>query len=149
LIRIVDVSISSCNARPIPPVGDVLFLLTTSSVPTFLNACTVFRGCSSFLESNSGYPEKYENDGELVGLTKVNSPCHCSSLSAQFHMYHFIYTSVLGTYLTNRKALSTNMLYYSGYKYASKMGRELGLFDDSIQYLEEMGNMLKISIQSR
>ena len=48
----------------------------------FLNARTVFRGCSSFLESNSGYPEKYENDGELVGRTKVNSLCHCSFVSA-------------------------------------------------------------------
>jgi hypothetical protein len=38
-----------------------------------LHAQAVFLGCSSFLESNSGYPEKYEDDGELVGLTKVNS----------------------------------------------------------------------------
>eukprot|EP00578_Thalassiosira_sp_NH16_P004340 CAMPEP_0181132424 /NCGR_PEP_ID=MMETSP1071-20121207/30987_1 /TAXON_ID=35127 /ORGANISM="Thalassiosira sp., Strain NH16" /LENGTH=398 /DNA_ID=CAMNT_0023218755 /DNA_START=33 /DNA_END=1229 /DNA_ORIENTATION=- len=60
----------------------------------------LFLGCSSFLESNSGYPEKYMNDGELVGKTK---------------------------------ALSTNMLYYSGYNLASKMGRELGELDEPIQ----------------
>ena len=42
------------------------------------------------------------------------------------------------------------MLYYSGYKYASKMGTELGLFDNnSIKEFEEKANMLKISIQSR
>ncbi len=41
------------------------------------------------------------------------------------------------------------MLYYSGYKYASKMGKELKLVDNSIQELEEKANMLKITIQSR
>ena len=50
------------------------------------------------------------------------------------------------------KALSTNMLYYSdrGYKYALKMGRELGmLFDDTIRGLEEKARLLKVTIQRR
>jgi hypothetical protein len=41
------------------------------------------------------------------------------------------------------------MLYYSGYKYASKMGKELGIFDVSIEDLEDKANLLKSSIQSR
>mmetsp|Transcript_19110 Transcript_19110/g.34548 ORF Transcript_19110/g.34548 Transcript_19110/m.34548 type:complete len:148 (-) Transcript_19110:6-449(-) len=68
------------------------------------------------MESNSGYPEKYENDGQLVGKTK---------------------------------ALSTNMLYYSGYKLVSKMGRELGVADEPIHAFEEKANLLKASIRSR
>mmetsp|Transcript_24718 Transcript_24718/g.53323 ORF Transcript_24718/g.53323 Transcript_24718/m.53323 type:complete len:487 (-) Transcript_24718:776-2236(-) len=76
----------------------------------------LFLGCSSFLESNSGYPEKYMNDGELVGKTK---------------------------------ALSTNILYYSGYELASKMGRELGVADKPIHDLEEKANLLKATIQRR
>jgi hypothetical protein len=35
----------------------------------------LFLGCSSFLESNSGYPEKYASEGALVGKTKVTSIC--------------------------------------------------------------------------
>lgn len=74
-------------------------------------------GCSSFLESNSGYPEKYMNDGKLVGKTK---------------------------------ALSTNMLYYSGYNLASKMARELGMTDQTIiQDLEDKAKLLKATIQKR
>ena len=77
----------------------------------------LFMGCSSFLESNSGYPEKYMNDGELVGRTK---------------------------------ALSTNMLYYSGYNLASKMARELGIADQTIiQDLEDKAKLLKATIQKR
>lgn len=76
----------------------------------------LFRGCSSFLESNSGYPEKYKFDGGLVGKTK---------------------------------ALSTNMLYYSGYKLAAKMGTELGLAGEPIQELEDKARLLKASIQRR
>ena len=76
----------------------------------------MFLGCSSFLESNSGYPEKYENDGELVGKTK---------------------------------ALSTNMLYYAGYNLAAKMGRELGVTNEQIHYLEEKALSLKSAIQRR
>eukprot|EP00536_Pseudo-nitzschia_multiseries_P001048 jgi/Psemu1/282755/fgenesh1_pg.13_\ len=33
----------------------------------------LFGGCSSFMESNSGYPSKYRNNGELVGRTKALS----------------------------------------------------------------------------
>ncbi|KAL3763872.1 hypothetical protein ACHAW5_000418 [Stephanodiscus triporus] len=76
----------------------------------------LFLGCSSFLESNSGYPEKYASEGALVGKTK---------------------------------ALSTNMLYYSGYKYAAKMGQELGIVDASIRDLEEKASLLKATIQRR
>ena len=39
----------------------------------FDNDSGLFKGCSSFLESNSGYPEKYMDDGELVGKTKALS----------------------------------------------------------------------------
>jgi hypothetical protein len=41
------------------------------------------------------------------------------------------------------------MLYYSGYKYASKMGRELGIDDESIRALEEKAKLLKATIQRR
>ena len=43
----------------------------------------LFKGCSTFMESNSGYPKKYESNGALLAKTK---------------------------------ALSTNLLYYNGYK---------------------------------
>lgn len=33
----------------------------------------LFRGCSSFMESNSGYPAKYALNGELVGKTRALS----------------------------------------------------------------------------
>ncbi|MBF0433364.1 MAG: hypothetical protein HQK83_18955 [Fibrobacteria bacterium] len=33
----------------------------------------LFKGCSSFMESNSGYPEKYANNGDLVAQTKAGS----------------------------------------------------------------------------
>ena len=33
----------------------------------------LFLGCSSFMESNSGYPEKYRGNGKLVGKTKALS----------------------------------------------------------------------------
>ena len=33
----------------------------------------LFRGCSSFMESNSGYPAKYHHRGDLVGMTKALS----------------------------------------------------------------------------
>jgi hypothetical protein len=41
------------------------------------------------------------------------------------------------------------MLYYSGYKYAAKMGRELGIVDASIRDLEEKASLLKATIQQR
>ena len=47
------------------------------------------------------------------------------------------------------KALSTNMLYYSGYKLASKMGRELGVADEPIHAFEEKATLLKANIRSR
>lgn len=52
----------------------------------------LFHGCSSFMESNGGYPARYKLNGEAV---------------------------------SNTKALSTNVLYYNGYYYASKMGKIL------------------------
>ena len=33
----------------------------------------LFTGCSSFMESNSGYPDKYKKNGDLVGSTKALS----------------------------------------------------------------------------
>ena len=47
------------------------------------------------------------------------------------------------------KALSTNMLYYSGYNFASKMGKELGAPEKLIHDLEEQANLLKSTIQQR
>ena len=41
------------------------------------------------------------------------------------------------------------MLYYSGYNFASKMGRELGAPEKLIQDLEEKANLLKRTIQQR
>lgn len=88
----------------------------------------LFNGCSSFMESNSGYPLKYKNNGRLVGQTK---------------------------------ALSTNMLYYNGYKLAVLMGRVLlndpllkegrssALTEEVIQDLDKKGKELKEAIRSK
>jgi hypothetical protein len=63
---------------------------SSSDVPPKTSLCrrqllvAVFLGCSSFLESNSGYPEKYASEGNLVGKTKVTSVC----LSASFSIKH-------------------------------------------------------------
>jgi len=35
----------------------------------------LFKGCSSFMESNSGYPKKYKQNGKLVGKTCALSTC--------------------------------------------------------------------------
>lgn len=40
---------------------------------TFLTHGCLFTGCSSFMESNSGYPDKYAFFGNLVGRTKALS----------------------------------------------------------------------------
>lgn len=37
------------------------------------NTTGLFKGCSSFMESNSGYPYKYHMNGTLVGMTKALS----------------------------------------------------------------------------
>jgi len=76
----------------------------------------LFMGCSSFMESNSGYPKKYSNDGEAVGKTK---------------------------------ALSTNVLYYNGYKIAARMGELLGESTDEIERLKEREKSLKDAIRKR
>lgn len=85
----------------------------------------LFHGCSSFMESNSGYPSKYEGDGKLVGRTK---------------------------------ALSTNMLYYNGYKLASEMGRIIldggakrssTLSEDILENLKTQADNLKTEIRKR
>ncbi len=39
----------------------------------FDSSSGLFLGCSSFMESNSGYPEKYRGNGKLVGKTKALS----------------------------------------------------------------------------
>jgi len=75
----------------------------------------LFRGCSSFMESNSGYPAKYSNTGSLVAQTK---------------------------------ALSTNMLYYIGYKVAASMVRELDGKKDEIQEFEKKAAKLRDAIRS-
>ena len=55
-----------------------------------------------------------------------------------------------GNLVGKTKALSTNMLYYSGYKYASKMGKELGFVSAiTINALEEKARLLKVTIQQR
>lgn len=76
----------------------------------------LFQGCSSFMESNSGYPAKYKNKGSLVGRTK---------------------------------ALSTNMLYYSGYKLGAAMAQELGHDEEEVLSLEKKASELKNAIRSR
>ena len=47
------------------------------------------------------------------------------------------------------QALSTNMLYYSGYKLGAMMGKELGMEGKEIHDLEEKANLLKATIQKR
>lgn len=88
----------------------------------------LFKGCSSFMESNSGYPLKYKNNGKLVGETK---------------------------------ALSTNLLYYNGYKLAVSMARVLikdppsdgaksrHLTEEIIQELTKKGDDLKQLIRHK
>lgn len=63
--------------------GDVEFLrwaygvtvksLALAERDVFDEKSGLFKGCSSFMESNSGYPEKYRNKGRLVGQTKALS----------------------------------------------------------------------------
>lgn len=74
----------------------------------------LFMGCSSFMESNSGYPFKYFGRGDLVAMTK---------------------------------ALSTNALYYSGYKIAAFMGRELGVEEGEYVSYWEAAEMLRHAIR--
>lgn len=84
----------------------------------------LFRGCSSFMESNSGYPAAYKGNGTMVGQTK---------------------------------ALSTNILYYMGYKVAANMTRELhrvqkiSAQDSGVQITEltSKADQLRQAIQSR
>jgi len=76
----------------------------------------LFTGCSSFMESNSGYPDKYKKNGDLVGSTK---------------------------------ALSTNMLYYNGYKLGEKMATFLKAPVDEIQELGTKAELLRDAIRSR
>jgi len=64
----------------------------------------LFKGCSSFMESNSGYPPEYRMNGTMVGETK---------------------------------ALSTNVLYYNGYKYAFMMKEELRRLESQEQVRNE------------
>ncbi|KAL7492259.1 hypothetical protein ACHAWT_002084 [Skeletonema menzelii] len=78
----------------------------------------LFKGCSSFMESCSGYPSKYCTEGETPG-----------KLVAQ------------------TKALSTNALYYSGYKIAAYMGRELGVEEGEYITYWDNAEMLRHSIR--
>ncbi len=76
----------------------------------------LFGGSSAFIQSNSGYPKKYENNGELVGKTK---------------------------------ALSTNILYYSGYHFAYKMGTILMENNQIVNSLKDRSKFLKNTIRER
>lgn len=70
----------------------------------------LFGGCSTFMESNSGYPRKYAFNGELVSKTY---------------------------------ALSTNLLYYNGYRIAAKIGK---LLDKNTRLFEQKADILKQKI---
>ena len=79
----------------------------------------LFTGCSSFMESCSGYPRKYcdanrGRPGELVAKTK---------------------------------ALSTNALYFSAYKIAAYMGRELGVDEGEYITYWDSAEMLRHAIR--
>jgi hypothetical protein len=74
----------------------------------------LFHGCSSFMESNSGYPAKYALNGTLVGKTK---------------------------------ALSTNLLYWNGYKLAAEMGDILMMDSEYVGHLRNQADKLKQSIR--
>jgi len=52
----------------------------------------LFGGCSSFMESNSGYPKKYRENGDLVGKTKA-----LSTNILYYNGYHYAYK--MGTIL--------------------------------------------------
>lgn len=86
------------------------------------------------------------NDGKLVGRTKVTS--HLLNVMTYLHVpltctNHAIYPCKCF------QALSTNMLYYSGYKIGAMMGKELGIEVKEIHDLEEKANLLKATIQKR
>jgi len=76
----------------------------------------LFFGCSSFMESDSGYPQKYSMNGALVGKTK---------------------------------ALSTNMLYYEGYKLGAEMAKQLNKGHDEVEQLSHKAEILREKIRSR
>jgi len=76
----------------------------------------LFKGCSSFMESNSGYPFEYATNGKMVGKTK---------------------------------ALSTNLLYHSGYEIAAEMGSELGIDEKDVKVLQEKASKLREVIRER
>ncbi|KAL7444496.1 hypothetical protein ACHAXM_009355 [Skeletonema potamos] len=78
----------------------------------------LFKGCSSFMESCSAYPTKY--------CTKGDAP---------------------GDLVAQTKALSTNALYYSGYKIAAYMGRELGVEEGEYMTYWDNAEMLRRSIR--
>mmetsp|Transcript_35285 Transcript_35285/g.51844 ORF Transcript_35285/g.51844 Transcript_35285/m.51844 type:complete len:532 (-) Transcript_35285:78-1673(-) len=106
--------------------GDVSFLawaykITKSSLiraerDVYDESSGLFLGCSSFMESNSGYPSKYAFKGKLVGQTK---------------------------------ALSTNILYYNGYKLGAMMGQELDYPPSEINQLNTKADRLRDAIRSR
>lgn len=79
-------------------------------------ASGLFGGCSSFMESNSGYPASYRNNGNMVAKTK---------------------------------ALSTNILYYNGYRMGAKMGQELGAGTAEIKSLNSKADRLRKAIRKR
>jgi len=76
----------------------------------------LFGGCSSFMESNSGYPKSYRNNGKLIAKTK---------------------------------ALSTNILYYNGYRLGAQMGQELGASPAEIESLNAKARRLRNAIRTR
>jgi hypothetical protein len=76
-------------------------------------ATSLFKGCSSFMESNSAYPKKYASNGELLAQTK---------------------------------ALSTNLLYYNGYRIAARMGK---ILKKDVREFEAKAEQLKTAINQR
>jgi len=86
-------------------------------------ADSLFRGCSSFMESNSGYPKDFANNQNYTDLTK----------------------NAVG----NSKCGSTNMLYYHAYVIADSMAKLLGKSQATLDTLNQKALMLKTAINKQ
>jgi Amylo-alpha-1,6-glucosidase len=86
-------------------------------------ADSLFRGCSSFMESNSGYPKDFANNQNYSDLTK----------------------NAVG----NSKCGSTNMLYYHAYVIADSMAKLLGKPQATLDTLAQKALMLKTAINKQ
>jgi hypothetical protein len=82
-------------------------------------ADSLFKGCSSFMESNSGYPIAFANNKTQSGSSVGNS-----------------------------KAGSTNMLHYNAYIVADSMAKLLGKPQSTLDTLTQKAVMLKIAINN-